>query len=118
MFFKPLERVLKNRYEATEGARQRAAKSMELAAAKTTEYENAMRAARGEVYQAHDRLHKKLQEEQAAAVREARAKVEAKVNEVKNQLAADVERTKGDLLPESDRLAAQIADAVLRRSAA
>jgi hypothetical protein len=34
MFFKPLEKVLQQRYDATEGARKRAAEALELAAAK------------------------------------------------------------------------------------
>ena len=46
MFFKPLDKVLHARYEATEGARLRAAESLEKAAAKTAEYEAAMRTAR------------------------------------------------------------------------
>ena len=45
VFFKPLEKVLRQRYEATEGARKLAAESMERAAARTAEYEAAMRAA-------------------------------------------------------------------------
>jgi len=35
MFFKPLEKVLQQRYDATEGARKLAAEALELAAAKT-----------------------------------------------------------------------------------
>jgi hypothetical protein len=50
---KPLEKVLHSRYEATEGAKQKAAD-------KTAEYEAALRAARGEVYQSQEKLHRKL----------------------------------------------------------
>ena len=45
VFFKPLRKVLRQRYEATEGARKLAAESLERAAAKTAEYATAMRAA-------------------------------------------------------------------------
>ena len=41
MFFRPLEEVLKKRYEATEGARKLADESLAKAAAKTAEYEAA-----------------------------------------------------------------------------
>jgi len=44
MFFKPLEKVLKQRYDATEGARKLAEQSLERASAKTAEYEAAVRA--------------------------------------------------------------------------
>ena len=37
VFFKPLEKVLHKRYEATEGARKQAAESLERAAAKAAE---------------------------------------------------------------------------------
>src|ERR1039458_1001973 len=49
MFFKPLEKVLQQRYDATEGARKLAEEALELAAAKTAQYEAALRAARSEV---------------------------------------------------------------------
>ena len=60
VFFKPLEKVLHKRYEATEGARKQAAESLERAAAKTTEYENALRAARTELYRQQEQIHKQM----------------------------------------------------------
>ena len=69
IFFKPLEKVLRQRYEATEGARKLAEQSLQQAAAKTASYEAQLRAAKAEMYQAQDQLHKQLQEREAAAVR-------------------------------------------------
>jgi len=117
-FFRPLERVLKTRYEATEGARRRAGEMVALAAARTAEYEAAMRAARGEVYQAQEELHRKLEEERKAGVAAARASAEEAIKQARTQLAADVEAAKKDLARESEALAVQIADMVLGRSAA
>jgi F-type H+-transporting ATPase subunit b len=51
VFFQPLENVLRKRYEATEGARKLAEQSLARAAARTAEYETAIRAARSEIYQ-------------------------------------------------------------------
>src|SRR5260370_36759350 len=51
VFFRPLEKVLQKRYEANEGARKLAEEAVARAAAKMAEYEAAMRAARGEIYQ-------------------------------------------------------------------
>src|SRR5690349_24951526 len=76
VFFKPLEKVLHERYEATEGARKRAQESLDLAARKTAEYEAAMRAARAKVYQAQEQLHKQLAEAQAAELLAARHRAE------------------------------------------
>jgi len=118
MFFKPLGKVLQARYEATEGARLRAAESLDKAAAKTAEYEAAIRAARAEVYQSQEHLHRQLQEEQAAQVQAARAQAEAAVRDAKAQLAAEVEQAKRDLAADSDALATQIAETILKRGVA
>ncbi len=118
MFFKPMRRVLDQRYEATEGARRRAAESLERAAAKAAEYEAHMRAARGEVYQAQEQLHKQLQEQEAVDLTAARQRAEAAVKEARAQLAGDVQAAKNSLSGESESLANQIVESILRRSAA
>lgn len=118
VYFKPLEKVLKQRYAATEGARKIAEESLKRAAAKTAEYEAAMRAARAEVYQAQEQLHKQLQEREAAELAAARQRAEELVQQAKSQLDRDVESAKASLAGESDLLANQIAESLLRRSAA
>ena len=49
---------------------------------------------------------------------EARQRAEAAVNQAKGQIAADVEAAKTSLESESEKLANQIVESVLRRSAA
>src|SRR6185295_5051195 len=66
VFFRPLEKVLQRRYEATEGARKLAAESLERAAAKTAEYEAAIRGARTDLYKTQEQLVKQMQDKQAA----------------------------------------------------
>jgi F-type H+-transporting ATPase subunit b len=118
VFFKPLEKVLHRRYEATEGARKLAEQSLERAASKAAEYEAALRAARSEVYALHDRLHKELQEREAADIAAARQRADAMVREARALLAKDVEAAKMSLAGDSESLANQIAESLLRRSAA
>ena len=118
IYFKPLEKVLDQRYQVTEGARKLAEESMKRAAAKASDYEAAMRAARAEIYQAQEQLHKQLQEREAADLAVARERAEAMIKQAKAQLAEDVEAAKTSLAGESDLLAAQIAESLLRRSAA
>ena len=118
VFFKPLEKVLKQRYEATEGARKLAEASLERATARTAEYEAQMRAARAEIYQAQEQLHQRLQEQQSVQLAEARRNADAAIREAKALLAQDVEAAKATLGRESDALAAQITEAILQRSAA
>jgi F-type H+-transporting ATPase subunit b len=118
VFFKPLEKVLHQRYEATEGARKLAEQSLEQAAAKTASYEAQLRAAKAEMYQAQEHLHQQLQEREAAAVAEARTRADAAIKLAKDQLAADVEAAKAGMAADSESLANQIVETILRRKAA
>ena len=118
IFFKPLQRVLRQRYEATEGARQLAEESLAKAAEKAAEYEAALRAARGETYKELEQLRRRLQDDRAAAVRDARASAESAVAQAKATLAAEAEGLKKNLEAESDALADQIANKILRGRAA
>ena len=118
MFFRPLEKVLQRRYEATEGARKLADESLAKAAAKTAEYEAAMRAARGEVYNELGQLRRQLQADHAAAIEKARQEAEAQINAAKAGLQQEVSHLKQQLAGESDALATQIAESILRGRAA
>ena len=118
VFFKPMEKVLRQRYEVTEGARKLAEQSLQNAAAKTAQYEAAMRAARAEVYQSQEQLHKELQERESAELTIARQGAQAATLEAREQLAKDVELAKASLERDSEMLADQIAESILRRSAA
>jgi F-type H+-transporting ATPase subunit b len=118
VFFRPLHNVLEKRYQATEGARIAAQKSLDRAAQKTAEYEAAMRAARAEVYQSHDQLHRDLQERESQQVAAARQSAEAAIEDAKKNLAGDVAAAKATLQRDSDLLADEIAESILKRSAA
>ncbi len=118
MFFKPLERVLRQRFEATEGARKLAEQALERASARTAEYEAAIRAARSELYQAQEKFYKQLQESQSAQIAAARQSAEAGIHEAKAQLADDVKAAKLSLAQTSEALANEIADTILRGHAA
>jgi F-type H+-transporting ATPase subunit b len=118
VFFGPLGKVLQKRYEATEGARKAAEESLARASAKAAEYEAALRSARAELYQSQEQFHKKLQEQESAQLAEARKRAEAVVEAAKADLAKDVQAAREALQRDSEELADQIADSVLRRSAA
>src|SRR5439155_19310601 len=118
MFFKPLKKVLDQRYAATEGARKLAETRQQEAAAKTAQYEAAVRGAKAEIYQAQDKLHKELQEREAEAVAAARRSADEAVKSAKALLAQDVEAARAALAADSDALANRIAESILRRSAA
>jgi F-type H+-transporting ATPase subunit b len=118
IFFKPLQQVLHERYEATEGVRKQAQLSLQRAAAKSEEYEAAMRAARAEVYSAQERIHEQLQQQHAAQVAEARQRAEAMIQEAKQRITQELETAKTVLAGQADSLAEEIAQSLLRRSTA
>jgi F0F1-type ATP synthase membrane subunit b/b' len=118
MFFKPLEKVLGERYAATEGARKLAAESLQRAERKTAEYEAAMRAERAKIYQEFEQHHKRLQEEEDAALLAERTAAEQHVREAREELARELEAAKASLAATSDALAGQIAESILGRRAA
>ena len=118
VFFRPLEKVLRQRYDATEGARKLAAEALDRAAAKTAQFEAALRAARSEVYQAQEQAHREVADRQAAQLLAARQHTEELVREAQRQLGLDAEVLKRELASGSDALATQIADSILRGRAA
>jgi F-type H+-transporting ATPase subunit b len=113
IFFQPMEKVLHKRYEATGGARKLAEQSLARAAARTAEYEGALRAARAELYQAQEQLYRQLQESHAAQLLAARQSADEGVRGVKAQLARDMEEAKLGLSRDTDMLAGEIADSIL-----
>lgn len=115
VFFRPMEKVLKQRHEATEGARKLAEEALAKATAKTEEYEDAMRAARAGVYQELGELRRQLQAERAAAMEQARQEAEAQIAAAKAELEHEVVGLKRNLAGESEALASQIAESILRR---
>ena len=118
IFFKPLQRVLRLRYEATEGAKKLAEASLAKAADKATEYEAALRVARAETYKELEQLRRQLQDERAAGVRDARVRAEAATSQAKAALAAEVAGLKKNLEADSEALADRIANKILRGRAA
>jgi F-type H+-transporting ATPase subunit b len=118
MFFRPMEKVLRERFEATEGARKLAEQALARASARTAEYEAAIRAARSEIYQAQEQFYKQLQDSQQVQIAAARQSAEAAVHSARTQLAGDVEEAKLSLASSSEKLATEIADSILRGQAA
>ena len=118
VFFQPMERVLRQRFEATEGARKLAEAALARAAARTSEYEAAIRAAKSKIYQEQEEFYKQVQEGQSAQIAAAHQSAEAAAREAKEQLARDVEAAKASLARSSDALANEIAESILRGTAA
>jgi F-type H+-transporting ATPase subunit b len=117
VFFKPLGRVLAERKEATEGARQKASAALERANAKAAAYEEQIRAARNELYRDQEEQRRQWRDEQTAQIAAARAKAEDMVRQAKTELEAQAEDVKRSLAADSGALAARITEQLLQRRA-
>ena len=68
MLFRPLEKVLKQREDLTEGARKVAEQSLAAAERKEQAYQEKLREARAEVYRAQEETRRRWLEDQAAQI--------------------------------------------------
>jgi F-type H+-transporting ATPase subunit b len=118
MLFGPLQKVLKQRAELTEGARKAAEQSLASADRKQQEYEAKFREARAEVYRLQEETRRGWLEDQAALIAAAKQRSEVSVRTAREQIAAEAAIARKGLADTSATLADQIATAVLARRAA
>ncbi len=114
VFFNPLAKIMRDRYEATEGAMKAAREALATADARSAEFEQALREARGDIYRIHEHEREQLLEENAAQVRRARAEAEQRLSAAREELRGEVESAKGRLEQETSGLADSIAATVLK----
>jgi F-type H+-transporting ATPase subunit b len=118
MLFGPLERILKQRRELTEGARKTAELSLAAAEQKALEYEAKLREARAAVYKDQEETRRKWLAEQSQAIEQARAGADGAVKAARAEIATEAAAARQTLLETSSALADQIASAVLGRRSA
>lgn len=118
VFFKPLARILEERKQATEGARELAQRAFAEADRKTSEFERALQMARAEIHQEHETLRQKWAEEQVQAIIKTRAEADAKIEQARREIAQEAERAQADLNQSVETLSEHIVSSLLRRRAA
>jgi F0F1-type ATP synthase membrane subunit b/b' len=118
LYLKPLDKVLEERFRLTEGARKAAEESLKNADSKIAEYQNALSRARAEIYQEQAEFLRKLHAEQAAQTQAVRGESDRRTAEIKLALAKEADIARENLETQSEILAGQIADAILRGKAA
>ncbi len=79
LFFKPLLSVMAEREARTAGAQKAAELAQAAAAEKARQYQDALKQARAQVYAEQEAARKKLLDERAAVIKEARAAATAQV---------------------------------------
>ena len=118
MLFGPLDRILKQRRDLTEGARKTAEDSLAAATRKADEYEAKLRDARAAVYKQQEEIRKRWLEEQAQQMAEARTRSESSVKTAREAIAQDVAAARTSLQDTSGVAADQIVATVLGKKAA
>lgn len=113
-FYRPLDQALEARRQATEGARRAAEASLETAERKAAEYAAAIRTARAAIFQEQEEIRRRWRQEQAGKLEESRRNASEMVKQARAQIAAEAAEARQSLAVEAERLAAAIAESILR----
>jgi F-type H+-transporting ATPase subunit b len=114
LFFKPILAVMAEREARTLGAQKSAEAAQAAAAEKLRQYEEALRHAKAKVYAEQEAERKKLLDERAAVLKDARSKASAEVGKGKERVAGELEAAKEDIERTASQLAAEIARKALQ----
>jgi F-type H+-transporting ATPase subunit b len=114
LFFKPLLRIMAERDSRTAGAQKAAEAAQAAAAEKVKQYQDALKQARGQVYAEQEAARKKLLDERAAQLKEARVKASAEVGAGKERIARELAGARRDIEATVDQLSAEIARRILQ----
>jgi F-type H+-transporting ATPase subunit b len=114
IFFKPLLAVIAEREARTIGARKASEAAQAAAAEKIKQYQNALRQAREQVYAEQGAAQKKLLDNRAAQIKDARAKATAEVSSAKARVAAELAAARREVAASIPQLSAEIARHILQ----
>ncbi len=115
---RPMEKVLVERRKRTAGAVEQAKGAISAAEAETKAYEDKLRAAKVEIYQARESKMKALAAERDAALAQARTATQERVGAAKVEIEQSVVVARKQIEGMSEDLGAQILRAVLPSGAA
>ena len=110
----PLQKVLQQRYERTEGAMVRAQADIAAAAAKAAEYELRLREARQSVFKAQEARRQKLAQARETALQQTRARAQEMVKEARTALELEVVEARKKLQQDAQTLAAEVVRTILK----
>jgi F-type H+-transporting ATPase subunit b len=113
LFFKPILQVMAEREARTLGAQKSAEAAQAAAAEKVKQYEEALKQAKAKVYAEQETERKKLLDERAAILKDARSKASAEVGKAKERVSGELNVAKKEVEAGTSQLAAEIAVRVL-----
>jgi F-type H+-transporting ATPase subunit b len=118
MFFRPLQKVLAERKQATQGTKEKAEQLLAKAEQTQASIETALRKAREEIYQEQEKERKQWTNDQIARLDQARHESHQLIHQAHEQLEADTAATKKELAKTAEALAEEIARTLLERKVA
>jgi len=110
---RPLDRVLAERRARTSGAVERARDAIAKAEAETTAYEEKLRAAKAEIFQARDKKLKQWNAEREAALAQVRLHMHEHVRGARQEIEQSAQEARLHIVRQGDDLSSRVLDAVL-----
>jgi F-type H+-transporting ATPase subunit b len=110
---RPLERVLAERHARTTGAVEQARGAIAAAEAETTAYEDKLRAAKAEIFQARDQKLKQWNAEREAALEQVRQSTRERVRSARQEIEQSAADARRQIEAISGELSSRILNAVL-----
>ena len=110
---RPLDRVLAERKARTSGAVEQARGAMAAAEAETSAYEEKLRNAKREIFQARELKLKRWNEERDAALAEVRAKAQQQIQTARREIEESGAEARTKIEGMSSELSSMILDAVM-----
>ena len=110
---RPLDRILAERHARTLGAMERAKGSIAKAESETTAYENKLRAAKAEIFQARDQKLKQWNAEREAALEQIRQHTRERVAGARQDIEQSAHDARLHIVAASEDLSERVLRAVL-----
>ena len=110
---RPLDRILAERRARTEGAVEQARGAIAMAETETTAYEDKLRAAKAEIFQARDQKLKQWNAERDAAIAQVRQHTQERVRGARQEIEQGAQEARHQIAGLSDELSSRVLNAVL-----
>ncbi len=110
---RPLDRVLAERRARTSGALEQARSAITAAEDETAAYEEKLRAAKAEIFQARDQKLKQWNAEREAALAQVRQHMQERVRGARQEIEQGSQEARLQIVAVSDDLSSRVINAVL-----
>jgi F-type H+-transporting ATPase subunit b len=110
---RPLDRILAERRARTSGALEQARSAIAAAEAQTAAYEEKLRAAKAEIFQARDQKLKQWNAEREAALAQVRHHMQERVRGARQEIERSAQEARLQIVAMSDELSTRVLNAVL-----